>query len=134
MSIVAEKFSQKIVHLCKTLKKGALPVSKLSDELRDDSVLGDAFASGLITIGRQMYSSTISAMKPAKDKDGKPKFDEQKRQVFDKEYVTRPDGEWSWMTNQSTNRKPLNEVLEEKLPEGIEIHARLTNAGLAATV
>ena len=134
MSIVAEKYPQKIVNLCKALKKGPLPVSKLSDELRDDAVLSDAFSSGLITIGRQSYSMTMSSIKAAKDKEGKPVLDEQRRQVFDKEYVTRPDGEWSWMTNQSTNRKPLNEVLEEKLPAGIEIHARLTNSGLAATV
>ncbi len=134
MSIVAEKYPQKIVNLCKALKKGPLPVSKLSDELRDDAVLSDAFSSGLITIGRQSYSMTMSSIKAAKDKEGKPVLDEQRRQVFDKEYVTRPDGEWSWMTNQSTNRKPLSEVLEDKLPAGIEIHARLTNAGLAATV
>ena len=134
MSIVAEKYPQKIVNLCKALKKGPLPVSKLSDELRDDAVLGDAFASGLITVGRQTYSMTMSGIKAAKDSEGKPKLDEQRRQVFDKEYVTRIDGEWSWMTNQNTNRKPLNEVLQDKLPIGIEIHARLTNAGLAATV
>jgi hypothetical protein len=135
MTAVLEKHPQKVINLCKALRKGPVPVSKLSSELTDYDVLGYAFASGLIQVGRQMYSLVIvGEPKIVKDKNNKPVLDENRRPVLDKQYAAKPDNEWSWMKHTDFSRKPLNEVLEEELPEGVEMHVRITNEGLAATL
>lgn len=133
MSLVKDEVDPKVIGLCKLLKKGALPIKKLGLEFSDEETLGSAFAAGFIQVGRQMYSEVMDGEGIVKKENGKPVLDEQRRQVIDKKFKYQPDNEWSWLDSSMQGRKPLNEVLQEDSPKGIDLHARLTSAGLAAT-
>ena len=137
MPAVAEKLPAKVVSLCRALKKkDPTPVNDLPEELRCDEVLGYAFTDGLIEVGRQAYARVpIGEGKVRKGKDGKPLLDDQKRQIVDMEYRVHLEGEWSWLNRNHQNRAPLQDVLNETVEPGVPgVHARLTSAGLAATL
>ena len=135
MSTVAEKYHPKVVGLCKALKKGPVPVSKLTDEYKADDILGSAFADGLVMVGRKTYSIVpVGEMRIRKDAKGQLMLDENNRQIVDRDTKTLVENEWSWMDRTSQHRAPLLEILEEKVQEGVpELHVKLTSAGLAAT-
>jgi hypothetical protein len=131
---VAEKHPQKVINLCRALKKGPVPFKKLSEELREPEVVSYAFATGLIQVGRQMYSLVLAGTPEVVKKDNKPVLDENKRPIMERKYIAKPDNEWSWVGTDSRCCKPVAEIMEEELPDGVELHAKLTSAGMAATL
>lgn len=138
-----EDVSPKVVQLCRSLKRGPTPLSKLDKVVSDESVLGEAFADGLIQIGLPEYTFVCTSGGEQGEagklmrKDGKPVIGEDGRQQLDKQYKVVLDGKnFSWLdAAQQHGRKPLLEILQEsdQLPEGVEYHARLTTAGLKAS-
>lgn len=139
MTMIAEKYSAKVVNLCKALRKGPAAIDSLPTDLASDEVLGAAFVDGLVEVGRQAYtlvpinSGDGSSGKIKRDRAGKIEVDEYKRPILEKQYTVSVENEWSWMDRSQRHRAPLADVLEEKTQSGVPaLHARLTSAGLAA--
>lgn len=130
-------YPTEVVELCRSLKTGPAPIKKLSKSFQAEEILGHAFAGGLIQVGRKSYTLIPTEDAKVKKEGGKPVLDpETKRPVMEVEYTTSVENEWSWMDNNSKGRAPFGEVLmEESKDEGIPpLYARLTSAGLAATI
>ena len=130
----ATKVSQKLRQLLQSLRKGQQPLSKLPQA--DEDTVGEAFACGYIQLGMPEYTLVVTsgneegiAGKLKRDKHGKNVLDDRGRQQLDKEYAVRLDGGFSWMNYDQPSRKSVNEVLAEELPDGVELHLRLTTAG-----
>jgi hypothetical protein len=138
MTMVAEKASPLVVELCKKLKSKALPIEDLAAALREPDVLGEALATGLIEVGRQNYTLCVvgqAVQRMTKDERGKPMpvIDEAGHYVMDKKYEVRLDGDWCWLKSTHDGRKSIAEIMSEETHEDAPpLHARLTNAGLAA--
>ena len=133
-------FAPKVTNLCRALKKGPVAIPKLAAELRDDEVLGQAFADGLIEVGRPQYALVATncpgdgSAGKIRRRDGKFVLDEMKRQIMDRENTAMVEDQWSWLNREQRNRAPLSDVLNEKVEDGVpDLCARLTSAGLAAT-
>lgn len=134
------KVAGDLAGLCKYLAgKKPVMVSALPKNLMQPAVLAQAAALGLVEFGRRNHSVTITSVKVVKGADGKPVYDDQKRQVTQKEYATHLDNDWSWADMRKPGRKPLHDLLGEDdglgedAHDDVRLHVRLTTAGLAAS-
>lgn len=130
------ELSEDVRNLCKWLAdKDSAPISALPKALQAPGTLARAVAKGLAEVGRLNYSEVITGIKPRKTSKGEHVFDENFRQVVDKETKIVHDADWCWTNLRGRQYKPMGELLAEdaKLPKELHLHIRLTTDGLAAS-
>lgn len=121
--------------LCELVaSKDRVPVADLLATGRDHSLLAKALAKGLLLIGRQSYTETLSDIKP-RVVSGRQQFDQSTgRPIVDKEVRINLEQDWSW-TGLPPGRKSLRELLDEESKLGPNIpalHVKITTEGMAA--
>src|SRR5687767_11571561 len=106
--------SPDLKELCELVaSRDRVPVAELVATGKDHALLAKALAKGLLLIGRQSYTETITDAKP-RVIAGKQQFDPATgRPIVDKQYRLNLEKDWSW-TGLPPGRKSLRELLEEE--------------------
>ena len=124
-----------LMELCELVaSQDKVPVAELLSNGRDHALLAKALAKGLMVIGRQSYTETITDAKPRKQA-GNQVFDKETgRPIVDKTVQVNLEKDWSW-TGLPPGRKSLRELLDEEKTLGDTIpklHVKITTDGMAA--
>lgn len=132
--------SPDLMQLCELVaSRDKVPVAELLTNGRDQSLLAKALAKGLMLIGRQTYTETITDVKPEKV-SGNQVFDKETgRPVVKRTLKINVEQDWSW-TGLPPGRKSLRELLDEeaaivatdKTGEFPRLHVKITTDGMAA--
>lgn len=114
--------------------KDKVPIAELLTGGKDHSLLAKALAKGLLLIGRQSYTETITDARP-RVVTGKQQYDpETGKAIVDKTLRVNVEKDWSW-TGLPPGRKSLRELLDEEAglgPDVPRLHVKITTDGMAA--
>jgi hypothetical protein len=117
-----EQMADLLTHLA---GKGAVQINKMPERLKGAQLLSKALIKGYIEIGQRQYAIVSPEVQVKVDKDGK--------QSIHKTYEAHVSDEWTWTNLKGPKHKQLWELMEEDIPEGCELHVKLTAEGMAET-